>query len=49
MWHYLIKYEKVSTGSLKYEYILSYGQRKNPHINMVWIFYIFALDLKIWT
>ena len=29
MWHYLTKYEKVSTSSLKCEYISSYRQRRN--------------------
>ena len=29
MWHYLIKFEKVSMSSLKCEYISSYGQRRN--------------------
>ena len=29
MWHYLTKYEKVSTSSLKCEYISSYGKRRN--------------------
>ena len=29
MWHYLTKIEKVSTSSLKCEYIFSYGQRRN--------------------
>ena len=29
MWHYLTKYEKVSTSRLKCEYISSYAQRRN--------------------
>ena len=29
IWHYLTTYEKVSTSSLKCEYISSYGQRRN--------------------
>ena len=29
MWHYLTKIEKVSTSSLKCEYIFSYGERRN--------------------
>ena len=29
MWHYLKKYEKVSTSSLKCQYISSYGQGRN--------------------
>ena len=29
MWHYLTKYEKTSTSSLKCDYISSYGQRRN--------------------
>ena len=43
---------RVSTSSLKCEYISSYWQRNiswKLHIDMVWIFYTFSLDLKIWT